>query len=124
MSAMTPSTRSRLTRARVRAKARTQLRREVAEIVAEDTADAYMADVYGPAAWKASATLLLQRNLISVEVMAFLRSKHMRWADDAFGRGAGAKATSGALRKYIEAQEVRFGDQWLAAEAASLAAGE
>lgn len=78
---------------------------EIASRVAEATADAYMADDYGEAAWRACALLLLRRGYTERETAAILRSKHMRWADDAEGRGEGNRTTSGALARYLDRVE-------------------
>ena len=65
------------------------------------TESAYMRDAYGEGAWARCVKLLLARGLTSEEAVAVLRSKHMRWADDAQGRGIGHETNSGAFRRYL-----------------------
>lgn len=74
--------------------------------VVEATQTAYMVDAYGEAAWRACARLLLigqhpGESLTVRQVAAFMRSKHMRWADDSQGRGSDRDTNSGALLRYI-----------------------
>jgi hypothetical protein len=53
-----------------------------AAALADQTADAYSFDNYGPIAWRACARLLLRRGYSAREAEAILRSKWMRWAAD------------------------------------------
>jgi hypothetical protein len=80
--------------------------RQRAVAVAERCLDAYMADDYGKS-WTACASLLLDRGYTEREAEAIMRSKHMRWADDSQGRGAGKETNSAAFRRYLNAQEKR-----------------
>ena len=50
--------------------------------IALATADAYSHDRYSEEGWKECIHVLLQRTDDRLEVEAFLRSKHMRWAGD------------------------------------------
>lgn len=67
-----------------------------AQEIAEASADAYKADCYGEAEWVNCARELLSRGLTDLEVEAFLRSKHMRWAEDFSG-----ECTVKGLRSYL-----------------------
>jgi hypothetical protein len=90
-----------------------------AKEIAEKSLDAYMADTYGKS-WTACAKLLLDMGLNETEAEAFLRSKHMRWADDAQGRGNGSKASSAALRRYVIGLAKSHGVEWFVKEVTSL----
>lgn len=79
----------------------------------------YMADDYGPAAWKRIADFLLKQGHSRDETAAIMRSKHARWADDSEGRGNGKTCNSAAFVRYYEKQAERF--DWMA-EGRSLAA--
>mgnify|MGYP003395256348 CR=1 FL=1 len=69
--------------------------------VMEATEGAYMRSNYGDS-WPACARLLLGRGLTENEATEFLLSKHMRWADDSQGRGAGRATNSTALARYLD----------------------
>jgi hypothetical protein len=69
--------------------------------LADRTADAYMADEYatdnaGVTHWHSCCQLLLDQGLSAREAEGWLRSKHMRWANDCTG-----EATVDGLRRYI-----------------------
>lgn len=63
---------------------------------------AYMMDDYGPGPWRACARVLLVRGLSDEEAVEFLRSKHMRYADDLYGRGHGRPLNSVSLVNYLD----------------------
>jgi hypothetical protein len=67
-----------------------------AELIAEQTADAYSAGSYGEAEWTKCTQQLLDAGLGEREVEAFLRSKHMRWAEDFSG-----EFTAAGLAAYL-----------------------
>lgn len=50
--------------------------------IAERTSDAYSFDRYGETGWRGAIRVLRSHRLEDVEIEAFLRSKHMRWAAD------------------------------------------
>lgn len=77
------------------------------------TESAYMREDYGDSAWRLCATFLFNRGHAEDEVVAILLSKHMRWADDSQGRGAGKAANSAAFGRYYVANADR-GFDWLA----------
>ena len=52
------------------------------EAIALATADAYSHDRYSKEGWRECIHVLLQRTDDRLQVEAFLRSKHMRWAAD------------------------------------------
>lgn len=72
--------------------------------IARSAADAYMAGAYGRSSWEVIAADLLVAGHSSAETDAILRSKHMRWADDEFGAGAGNPTDSVAFRCYYAAR--------------------
>lgn len=82
---------------------------ELAKQIAEETADAYMADAYGESAWAACADFLLRKGYTSLQVQAVLRSKWMRWADDSEGAGNGNYTNSAAFKRYYNALVRRVG---------------
>lgn len=96
--------------------------REQATRIAEAAETAWMADAYGPAAFRRVAEFLLGKGHSPEECEAILRSKHMRWADDSQGRGIGRAANSAAFVRYYEsARNLPLGTDW-ASEARMLAA--
>lgn len=54
-------------------------------VLAAKTANAYSADVWGPALWVQAAEMLCAMDLRDDQVEGILRSKLTRWARDAFG---------------------------------------
>lgn len=84
------------------------------------TETAYMREAYGDAAWRVCATFLLNRGHAEDEVVALLLSKHMRWADDSQGAGAGKGTNSAAFSRYYYLSGARDTD-WIA-EGRALAA--
>lgn len=92
----------------MRAAMPTKLSKSIAEI----TQDAYMAQDYG-SSWERCARLLLNLSLTRNQVEAVLRSKHMRWADDCFGRGNGQKSNSAAFKRYLDNWIKTEGKNWL-----------
>lgn len=79
--------------------------KERAEAVAESCADAYSADRYG--SWRMVAFKLLQKGFTDKEAEAIMRSKHMRWAGDAW-EGPSCKYPSAAIMDYIERNPKEF----------------
>lgn len=79
-----------------------QTREELdAQEIAAYTADANMHDTYGSEEWRRITEWLLEQGLSTVETILYLRSKYMRWADDACGRGDGMHAANlAAVREY------------------------
>lgn len=74
----------------------------------------YMADAYGPAAWKRIADFLLKQGHSRDAAAAIMRSKHARWADDAQGAGIGRGTNSAAFIRYYETlPTVRSGFDWI-----------
>ncbi len=72
--------------------------------------NAYMAYAYTEGAYRRVASFLLGEGFTDAAVALILDSKHMRWADDEFGQGAGRKPTSGTFRLYYEKYEARIRD--------------
>lgn len=64
-------------------------------LVMKGTEDAYMRGSYGDKAWEKAARSLLIEGFHEDDVIWILNSKHARWADDEFGRGAGKKKNDG-----------------------------
>lgn len=99
--------------------------RSKAAQAAENTLSAYMADTYGDS-WVAAAEAILYlveedvANTGTARTECVLRSKYMRWADDAEGRGAGKRANGAAVRRYLGKPRVMAG-VWEMLEGAGLA---
>lgn len=70
-----------------------------AEYIANQCADAYSFDRYS--SWTAVARVLLKRGWKPIEVEAFMRSKHTRWAGDVSGKDYG-KCTGNDVLRYLE----------------------
>lgn len=70
-----------------------------AEYIANQCANAYSADRY--LSWKAVAMALLKLGWKPIEVEAFMRSKHTRWARDCSGKDDGRYSANDVIR-YLE----------------------
>jgi len=71
-----------------------------AEYIANQCADAYSADRYR--SWKSVAMALLKLGWKPIEVEAFMRSKHTRWAGDSSDNDYG-KCSGNDVLRYLEA---------------------
>jgi hypothetical protein len=67
-----------------------------AEYIANQCADAYSADRYR--SWKSVAMALLKLGWKPIEVEAFMRSKHTRWAGDSSNNAYGTCSANDVLR--------------------------
>lgn len=67
-------------------KSQAQIKRDIdawtLEYCMNETLDAYMRPVYGNSAWSRVIRFLISKDFTPAEIIAILRSKHMRWADD------------------------------------------
>jgi hypothetical protein len=91
------------------------------ERVVDATQCAYMVDDYRPESWRRIARFLLLEGFTEHEAEAIMRSKHLRWADDSEGHGAGKEPTSAAFVRYYIA--CRQGGLDWRAEARDMAMG-
>lgn len=89
-----------------------------------DEARGYMAGAYGPEEWRKVAAFLLSEGLSEDEARAVLLSKHMRWADDFRGAGAGRPTDAVAFAAYYVSghASARELGEWWRAEASRLVA--
>lgn len=78
-----------------------------AKELAEKTADAYSAALYGPVEWTRCARLLQARAYTDREVEAILRSKWTRWAAD--GSYTPQQPTAADLAKFLDSIHGRKG---------------
>lgn len=66
--------------------------------LAQETADAYMADSYGETEWESCCQELLNRGATPEQAETILRSKVMRWADDG---AVNPNPTADGFRHYL-----------------------
>ena len=67
---------------------------------------AYMAEDYGPDGFRRAADFLLKQGHSEHEAYSILMSKHMRWAEDSEGQGAGKTTNAAAFKRYYEKAKV------------------
>ena len=79
--------------------------------IMDSTLDAFMRNTYGEKSWRQCARALVMDGLDASEAIEFLRSKHMRWADDAYGAGVGRDTTSATLQLYLDRHDSGDGHQ-------------
>jgi len=71
------------------------------EALANLTVDCYSRDRYGESGWRGAIRLLIGHDLSDVSIIAFLDSKHMRWAADRDGKRPYGKNNGETLRAYL-----------------------
>ena len=76
-----------------------------AEYIANQCADAYSADRYR--SWKSVAMALLKLGWKPIEVEAFMRSKHTRWAGDSSNNHYGKCSANDVLRYLADGRNMR-----------------
>lgn len=76
-----------------------------AEYIANQCADAYSADRYR--SWKSVAMALLKLRWKPIEVEAFMRSKHTRWAGDSSDNDYGKCSGNDVLRYLADGRNMR-----------------
>lgn len=80
-----------------------------AEYIANQCSDAYSADRYG--SWMSVARELLKLGWKPIEVEAFMRSKHVRWAGDVSGKDYGKVSGKDVLRYLDDVRNMPRGTQ-------------
>lgn len=69
----------------------------------DETDNAFSFDRYGESGWRGAIKVLRKRGLNDLEVEAFLRSKHMRWAGDRDEKRPYGKCNGQTVEEYLRA---------------------
>lgn len=76
----------------------TQIQKERADRIADQTAEAYSRDSWGES-WRALALFLVRRGFADADVVGILCSKHTRWCDE---------CTVASFKAYMQRQPEAF----------------
>lgn len=88
---------------------RTVTQQQAEYIANKNYDDAYSSERYGPFNWRKAAAMLARKKFTADEIDAILRSKWMRWAADAAGRG-NCQAKAEDLSAWLKGQRNVFSD--------------
>jgi hypothetical protein len=70
--------------------------------ISEETIGAYSFDRYGQSGWNGAIRVLKSKGMNDLEIQAFLRSKHMRWAADSDDKRTYGHFNGQTVKEYIE----------------------
>ena len=77
-------------------------RKERIEYLSEKFQDAYSFDAYGESGWRGAITALVSLGLNDLEIEAFMRSKHTRWAGDRDEKRRYGRYNGSTIREYLK----------------------
>ncbi|MGW8178895.1 MAG: hypothetical protein ACWGQW_09060, partial [bacterium] len=66
--------------------------------------DAYSFDAYGESGWRGAITALVNMGLNDLQIEAFMRSKHTRWAGDSDEKRKYGHYNGNTIREYMKSQ--------------------